>query len=211
MSKPDFTADQMHAIDRGVVKAYIKTRAILPADLLGAGKGDPAGALRSYAYEYALTHRHDIESREAWEISHHVYGRVMQYARRVIRGRMEQPYGVGAGFDRAVADIKRLDRMPRPSPPRKVFPEAPHETPVMLDMLDRYGRYIPADKLQFVVKYRRKGEPVYETPENMASLHTRKPTRMEFWQAVCSETDRKAFRVQIAQAFADGICDCADC
>lgn len=201
----------MTAIDKGVVKVYIKARAILPPELLGAGKGDPAGALRSVAYEYALTHRADIESREDWEISHHIYGRVMQYARRVIKGRMERPYGVSAGFDRAVADIKRIDRLPRPTPPRKVFPEAPHETPAMLDMLTRYGRFIPADKVQFIVKGRRKGEPVFESPENMAKLHTRKPTTAEFWFEVCNESDRKDFREQIAASFAAGICACDNC
>lgn len=198
----------MTAIDKGVVKVYVNNRAILPPELLGAGKGDPAAALRSVAYEYALTHRADIDSREDWQITHHIAGRLQQYVKRAMKARRERPYGTGASFRKATAEPEGQRKNGRTRITQAVTRT---DSFVNHHSIDLYGRILPSDQLEFMVKHRRAGKPVYEDPAVIAKLHTRKPTRLEFWHEVCSETDRKKFRAQIAQAFAAGICDCADC
>lgn len=212
-----FTEDQMHAIDRGVVKVYTQTRAILPPELLGAGTSDPAGALRAVAYEYALTHRADIDNREPWQITHHIAGRVQQYVKRAVKKRRELPYGMGERFHRAVNKAQAAARAesgthkPRKYPARYWQNPSPYESEVQLDMFVRYGQVIPDDKAQFLVTGTCNGEPVFMEPETFAKLHTRKPTRREFWSEVCTERDRKKFRKQIAESFNLGICECPEC
>lgn len=213
----DFTEDQMAAIDRAVVKVYVKARTILPPELLGAGKGDPAAALRAVAYEYALTHRADIDSRSDWQITHHVAGRLQQIVTRTVKARMERPYGIGDKFTRAVtAKFREMEEStgvhkPRRYPARYWKNPSPYESDIQLDMFDLYGCVIPDDKMQFIRTGSRNGKPVFMEPEAFAKLHTRKPTRQEFWEEVCTEWDRREFRKQLAQTFAAGICSCEEC
>lgn len=211
-SPAEFTEAQMTAIDQGVVKAYFKTRRYLPPVLQSAGRGDPADVLRAFAYDYARGHRADIDSREPWQIRHHIYGRCVQHVARVGEAqRLEVPVGAGPNLERGITKAAKAATIARPSPPKKIFPEAAFESRAGLDALHRYGRMIPQDQLQFVITGHRDGRPVFETPERMAALHTRKPTRMEFWFEVCDEPDRKKFRKQIAESFAAGICACDEC
>lgn len=213
----DFTEEQMTAIDRAVVKVYVKARAILPPVLLGAGKGDPAAALRAVAYEYALTHRRDIDTRTDWQITHHVAGRLQQYVTRAVKARMERPYGIGDEFSRTVtAKLREVEEStgvhkPRRYPARYWQNPSPYESDIQLDMFDLYGCVIPEDKMQFIRTGTRNGKPVFMEPDVFAKLHTRKPTPMEFWEQVCTERDRREFREQLAQTFAAGICSCKEC
>lgn len=201
----EFSEVQMTAIDKAVVKVYVNNRAILPPHLLGAGRGDPAAALRSYAYMYAVDHSHEIHERTPGHIYNLISKRVQQHVKREMSKRRERPYGIGQTLNR------RLDNREQRTRIRVTQPTPRTESFVNHHSIDLYGRILPSDQMQFMVKGRRAGMPVFEDPAVIAKLHTRKPTRMEFWFEVCGEWDRKAYRKDIAQTFADGICACDEC
>jgi len=201
----EFSEDEMTAIDRAVVNVYVNTRAILPPPLLGAGRGDPAAALRSYAYMYAAEHPAEIHDRIPGHIYNHMRGRVQQHVKRELAKRRERPYGIGQSFARRLAHREQRTRVRVTQPPPRVDSLINHHS------IDLYGRILPSDQMQFMAKGRRAGKPVFEDPAIIARLHTRKPTRLEFWHEVCDEWDRKAFRKQLAQTFAAGICACEEC
>lgn len=190
----EFTEAEMNAIDRAAVKVYTQSRAVLPPHLLAAGSCDPAGALRSVAYDYACGHPSDIRSRTPGQVFHHVRTRLQQHVTRELSKRLEQPYG-------SAEDVREYVTQPSP---RTASPTNHH-------CIDLYGRILPPDQIPFMVKGWRAGRPVWEDPEVIAKLHTRLPSRAEFWEQVCSEWDRKEFRRNIGETFNAGICYCDSC
>lgn len=99
----DFSEAEWAAIDQAVRNVYYKNRSRLPAHWQGT-PSDPAGELRSWAYEYAATHADEIHERVGWQITHLVSDRLQQQASRHIKKRPELPYGIGADFDRNVQE-----------------------------------------------------------------------------------------------------------
>ena len=99
----DFTEDEWAAIDKAVRTVYYNNRTRLPAHWQG-GPTDPAGELRSWAYEYAATHAQDIHDRAHTPpfITHHIAGRLQQLLNRDIKKFEELPYGVGYDFNQRV-------------------------------------------------------------------------------------------------------------
>lgn len=197
---PEFTEEEMRALDRATVKVYLNSRAILPPHLLSERRGDPAAFIRAYVYEYAHRVPSRIHQRTPGEIYYHVRKRAQQFVKReAAKVRQERPWGID------LATLRAGDRT------RVSEPAHRPDSPTSHRSLDLYGRILPADQMQFVVKGYRNGKRVFEDPAIIAKLHTRKPTRMEFWFEVCDGYDRAGFRKQIAEAFRAGICDCDHC
>lgn len=97
----DFSEDEWAAIDKAVRNVYYKNLSRLPAHWQG-GPSDPAGELRSWAYEYAATHAQEIHDRCDWQITHLLAGRAQQFLNRSAERYEEVPYGIGTEFDRNV-------------------------------------------------------------------------------------------------------------
>lgn len=201
--RPEFTEDEMLALDRATVRAYLLASGTLPPHMRSERRGDPAAIIRAWVYDYAYRNPARIHGRVPGEIFLHVRKRATQHIKRETeKVRQEQPWGIDL-LD--FAAIKAGDRT------RVSEPAHRPDSPTSHRSLDLYGRILPADRMQFVVKASRNGKRVFEDPAVIAKLHTRKPTRMEFWNEVCGEWDREGFRKQIAASFAAGICDCTDC
>lgn len=209
----DFTETEWSAIDRAVRTVYYKTRGILDAQWQAPGNSDPAAELRSWAYSWAATHAQELRDRSHNPafITNRVRERLQERVIEHMMARPELPHGIGDDFEDRVKASKAAARKPRPTPPKPWRGTAPHETDPVLDSLTRYGRMIPTDQIQFIVKGRRNKRPIYETPEAMDKLHTRLPSRTEFWETVCTEPHRKQFRRELAETFNLGICQCVDC
>ena len=101
----DFTEDEWAAIDKAVRNVYFNNRTRLPAHWQGTPT-DPAGALRSHAYEYAATHAKDIHDRAHTPpfITKHISGRLQQALNREINKHPELPYGTGQDFNKRVTE-----------------------------------------------------------------------------------------------------------
>ena len=99
----DFTETEWAAIDKAVRNVYFNNQARLPARWQG-GPTDPAGELRSWAYEYAATHPDDIHSRAHTPpfVTKHISERLQQFLSRNIKLHEELPYGIGWRFDKRV-------------------------------------------------------------------------------------------------------------
>lgn len=198
--KPEFSEDEMNALDRATVKAYLLASGTLPPHMRSERRGDPAAIIRAWVYDYAYRNPSRIHSRTPGEIFWHVRKRATQHIKReTVKVRQEQPWGID------LDTVKAGDRTRIPEPAHRPDSPTSHRS------LDLYGKILPADQMQFVVKAYRNGKRIFEDPAVIAKLHTRKPTRMEFWFEVCDGYDRAGFRKQIARAFADGICDCDMC
>ncbi|MGP5593865.1 hypothetical protein [Brachybacterium alimentarium] len=208
-----FTETEWSAIDRAVRNVYYKTRGVLNAHWQTPGNSDPAAELRSWAYSWAATHAQEIHDRahNPAYITHRVRERLQERVIEHMLARPELPHGAGEDFDKRVQATKAAARLPRPTPPKPWRGTAPHEADPVLDSISRYGRMIPTDQIQFIIKGHRNGKPIYETPEAMGNLHTRNPTRMEYWNEVCTEPHRKQFRRELAETFNRGICECSEC
>ena len=100
-----FSEAEWSAIDKAVRTVYFNNRTRLPAHWQGTPT-DPAGALRSHAYEYAATHAKDIHDRAHTPpfITHHIAGRLQQFLNRDIKKFAELPYGAGYDFNRRVTE-----------------------------------------------------------------------------------------------------------
>jgi|SRR5690625_2331082 len=209
----DFTEAEWAAIDKAIRTVYYKTRGILDAHWQTPGNSDPAAELRSWAYSWAATHAQEIHDRSHNPafITNRVRQRLQERVVEHMLARPELPHGIGEDFERRTKTSRARARLPRPTPPKPWRGAAPHEADPVLDSLTRYGRMIPTDQIQFIIKGHRKGKPVYETPEAMSKLHTRRPTRKEYWEEVCTEPHRKQFRRELAQTFNLGICNCPEC
>ncbi|MEU2416444.1 hypothetical protein ABZ546_01485 [Brachybacterium paraconglomeratum] len=98
-----FSEPEWAAIDKAVRNVYFKNRTRLPAHWQG-GPTDPAGELRSWAYEYAATHAEDIHDRAHTPpfITKHLAGRMQQFLNRSIEKYEELPYSVGHDFNERV-------------------------------------------------------------------------------------------------------------
>lgn len=198
--KPEFSEDEMNALDRATVKAYLLASGTLPPHMRSERRGDPAAIIRAWVYDYAYRNPSRIHGRTPGEIFWHVRKRATQHIKReTAKFRQEQPWGIDLEV------VKAGDRT------RVSEPAHRPDSPTSHRSLDLYGRILPADQMQFIVKAHRNGKRVFEDPAIIAKLHTRKPTRMEFWNEVCDEWDRKGFRQQIGEAFRAGICDCDHC
>ncbi|WP_270407807.1 hypothetical protein [Brachybacterium paraconglomeratum] len=97
----DFSETEWAAIDKAVRNVYFKKRTRLPAHWQG-GPTDPAGELRSWAYEYAATHAQEIHERDDWQITHLLGDRAQQLLNRSITKYEELPYSVGYDFNERV-------------------------------------------------------------------------------------------------------------
>lgn len=75
---PGFTIEEMHAIDRGAVRAYWKIGPRYVHEHWQAEGPDPAAAVRSRAYLYAYEHAELIHRFEPWEIEEHILDRMAQ-------------------------------------------------------------------------------------------------------------------------------------
>lgn len=209
----DFTETEWSAIDKAVRNVYFKSRAVLDAHWQAPGNSDPAAELRSWAYSWAATHAQEIRDRSHNPafITNRVRERLQERVIEHMMARPELPHGGSDDFEDRVKATKAAARLPRPTPPKAWHGTAPHEADPVLDSLTRYGRMIPTDQIQFIIKGHRKGNPIHETPEAMAKLHTRRPTRTEYWEQVCTEPHRKQFRRELAATFNLGICECTEC
>lgn len=98
-----FSEPEWAAIDKAVRSVYFKNRTRLPAHWQG-GPTDPAGELRSWAYEYAATHAEDIHDRAHTPpfITKHLAERMQQFLNRSIKKYEELPYSVGHDFNERV-------------------------------------------------------------------------------------------------------------
>lgn len=216
-----FTETEWAAIDKAVRRVYYTLRGTLSAEWQTPGNSDPANELRSWAYSWAATHAQEIHDKahRPGYITKRVAERLQERAIEHMLARPELPHGIGDDFDRRVRSTRAAQRKARSYPAKYWQHRAPHEEDPMLDSLDLYGRMIPTDQIQFIVKRGKRGRPardrkgnlITETPEAMAKLHTRRPTRTEFWEEVCDENDRKQFRRELAATFNTHICNCAEC
>jgi hypothetical protein len=188
-----FTEAQMDAIDRAVVRVYTRSRAVLPPDLLSERSNDPAAALRSVAYGYAHSHRAEIEGRSPGRVFHHVRTRLQQHVKRELRRHPERPYGIGTEYMEAVAPRAASDRLRIVKSPPAVDSDAHCLS------LTKYGRILPPDQLPFMVKGRQDGRPMLEDRAVIDRLHTRRPTRAEYWDGVLNGNTRRTARADLAR------------
>lgn len=205
----EFSEDEMNMIDVAAVHVYKKARAALPSDLVDFGRdGDPAGVIRSWAYQWAHEHPEEVHARSGGRIVKHVRRRLRQELKRYLRHRLRT---LPLGFDLEAAmrgleviaeekgekkrDIFTTTRpVKRPQPIRYRRDRSPLESDPMLAMLDLYGRFIPEDQQQFIIKGHREGRPVRESAEAMRKLHTRRPTRAEYWTGVLNGDSHRSAR-----------------
>ncbi|MDN5688004.1 MAG: hypothetical protein L0G94_15200 [Brachybacterium sp.] len=217
----DFTETEWSAIDRAVRNVYYKTLGVLNAHWQTPGNSDVAAELRSWAYSWAATHAQEIHDRahKPAFITKRVQQRLQERVVEHMLARPELPHGAGEDFEERVRTTRARARKPRSYPAKYWQGRSPLEADQTLDSISLYGYTIPPGQLQFIIKrgkrgrpiHDRHGNPVTETPEAMAELHTRKPTRMEFWHDVCDEWDRDQFRRELAATFNNHICDCHEC
>lgn len=205
----EFTEAEMNALDVAAVHVYKRARAILPPDLLDTSReSDPAAGVRQWAYEYAYSHAADIHSRTPGQIVKHVRGRLRQRLKRLLEQRLERPYSVGDDFDARVRhywktvqakDAKRGIREPRKYPVKYRQDKGPLESEAMLAMIDLYGRFIPEDQQQFIITGYRDGAPVRESRAVMDRLHTRRPSRHEYWTGVLDGNSHRTARKDLRE------------
>lgn len=209
----EFSEDEMNMIDVAAVHVYKKARAALPSDLVDFNSdGDPAGVIRSWAYQWAHENPDEIHSRTGGRIVKHVRRRLRQDLKRYLAHRLRT---LPTGFDpetgklglEVIAEEKREKRrdiftttrpVKRPQPIKYRQDRSPFESTPMLTMLDLYGRFIPEDQRQFIIKGHREGKPVRESAEAMGKLHTRRPTRAEYWQGVLDGNSHRTARADLA-------------
>lgn len=205
----EFSEAEMNMIDIAAVHVYKKARAALPSDLVDFMRdGDPAGVIRQWAYQWAYEHPDEIHSRTAGRIVKHVRRRLRQELKRYLAHRLRT---LPTGFDpetgklglEVIAEEKREKRrdiftttrpVKRPQPIKYRQDRSPLESVPMLTMLDLYGRFIPEDQQQFILKGHRGGKPVRESAEAMEKLHTRRPSREEYWTGVLNGDSRRTAR-----------------
>lgn len=190
---PGFSEAQINAIDRAVVRVYMRSRRLLPPHLFSERKSDPAAALRSVAYEYATAHPREIHDRTPGEVFHHVRSRLQQRVVRAVKARRERPYGIGEDFTRAIAPRAATDRL------RVTQAPIPVDSGRNIDSLDRYGRILPPDQIPFMVKGRRENRPVWEDRAVIDRLHTRRPTHAEYWDGVLDGNSRRTARADLRE------------
>lgn len=210
----EFTEAEMNMIDIAAVHVYKKARAALPSELIDFTRdGDPAGVIRQWAYQWAHEHPHEVHQRTGGRIVKHVRRRLRQELDRYLRDRVKS---LPAGFDldaavrglEVVAEEKREKKrdifattrpVKRPQPIKYRKDRSPFESEAMLAMIDLYGRFIPEDQQQFIIKGRRGGKPIRETGEALTKLHTRRPTRAEYWDGVLNGNSRRTARSDLAE------------
>ena len=204
----EFSEAEMNAIDIAAVHVYKKARGVLPPDLLDTSPaGDPAAPVRQWAYEYAYSHPHDIHSRTSGQIVNHVRGRLRQRFKRLLDQRLERPYSIGDDFDARVrhywktAQAKAAKKgilEPRKYPVKYRQDKGPLESIATLEMIGLYGRFIPEDQQQFIITGYRDGAPVRESRAVMDRLHTRRPSRAEYWAEVLDGNSHRTARKDLA-------------
>ena len=202
-----FTEDEWAAVDAGAVRAYTSRAAHLPAWLRGAGKGrglDPAAEVRAIAYMWAVVTPHEIHARAAqpWKIRHQVALRVGEIVDDLASHAPEDPW-LAMDEDGVVthaADQQRVssddggELMPKRFPPRYWSTRSPLETDHGLAIFDALGTLPPSDLWQFAVKGRDRHGAVWATAEDLAKLHTRRPSRAEYWCEMFNGDERRSLR-----------------
>lgn len=214
ISPDEFSEDEMHMIDIAAVHVYKKARAALPSELVDfTREGDPAGVIRQWAYQWAHEHPHEVHERTGGRIVKHVRRRLRQELKRYLKDRVKS---LPIGFDLEAAmsgmeviaeerrekgrDIFTTARpVKRPQPIKYRQDKGPLESIPMLAMIDLYGRFIPEDQRQFIIKGHRAGKPIRETEEALARLHTRRPTRAEYWSEVLDGNSQRTARADLAE------------
>ena len=206
-----FTEDEWAAIDAGAVSAYSNRAAHLPAWLRGAGEGrglDPAAEVRAIAYMWSLATPHEIHARAAqpWKIKHQVALRVGEIVDDLARRAPEDPW-LAMDEDGVVthaADQQRVSSdeggklMPKRFPPRYWSIRSPLENRLGIAILDAIGTLPPSDLWQFAVKGRDRHGVVWATAEDLDRLHTRRPTRAEYWRGVLDGNSHRTARADLA-------------
>ena len=214
----EFSEAEMNMIDVAAVHVYKRARAGLPSELIDFTRdGDPAGVIRQWAYQWAHEHPHEVHERSGGRIVKHVRRRLRQDLDRYLKDRKRELPGTGFNLEAAVRgmeiiaeekrekgrDIFTTTRpVRRPQPIKYRQDKGPLESEAMLTMIDLYGRFIPEDQQQFIIKRHRdgrpvrgrNGRPVRETGEALAKLHTRRPTRAEYWNEMFDGNSRKSLR-----------------
>ena len=227
----EFSEAEMNMIDVAAVHVYKKARAALPSDLVYFERdGDPAGVIRSWAYQWAHEHPEEVHARTGGRIVKHVRRRLRQELKRYLRHRLRTlPTGLDPEVGKVGLEViaeekgeKKRDiftttrPVKRPQPIKYRRDRSPLESDPMLTMIDLYGRFIPEDQQQFIIKGHRNGRPIREALEVLDRLHTRRPTRAEYWNGVLNGDSQRTARADLAEdtelhadtvaAIADEVC-----
>lgn len=211
----EFSESEMNMIDIAAVHVYKRARAGLPSDLVDfTHEGDPAGVIRQWAYQWAHEHPDEVHARSGGRIVKHVRRRLRQDLERYLKDRKRELPGTGFNLEAAVrgmeviAEEKREKErdifsttrpVTRPQPIKYRQDKGPLESEAMLTMIDLYGRFIPEDQRQFIIKGHRDGKPIRETAEALAKLHTRRPTRAEYWGEMFNGNGRRRLRKDLRE------------
>lgn len=207
-----FTEDEWAAIDAGAVSAYSNRAARLPAWLRGAGEGrglDPAAEVRAIAYMWSLATPHEIHARAAqpWKIKHQVALRVGEIVDDLAKTAPEDPWlamdedGVvtHASDQQRVSSDEGGNLMPKRFPARYWSTRSPLENRLGIAILDAIGTLPPSDLWQFAVKGRDRHGVVWATAEDLDRLHTRRPTRAEYWGEMFDGNGRRSLRKDLRE------------
>ncbi|HJF49554.1 MAG TPA: hypothetical protein K8W24_07105, partial [Brachybacterium paraconglomeratum] len=84
--------------------------------------------------------------------------------------------------------------MPKRFPARYWSTRSPLETDHGLAIFDALGTLPPSDLWQFAVKGRDRHGVVWATAEDLAKLHTRRPSRAEYWGEMFNGDERRSLR-----------------
>lgn len=218
----EFSEAEMNMIDVAAVHVYKGAQDVLPSEMVDfAREGDPAGVIRQWAYQWALENPGEVHGWPNGQIIKNVRRSLREklneylhgYRREALRrpggrpGRLcEMPGGSNMeAFQRGaqvLASNKHAEQnmfgstrpVKRPQPIKYRKNRSPLESEGYLAMLDLYGRFIPEDQQQFIIKEYRNGRPIRETGEALAKLHTRRPTRAEYWNEMFDGNRRKTLR-----------------
>src|SRR5699024_7549111 len=102
-----FSEAEMNMIDVAAVHVYKKARAALPSDLVYFERdGDPAGVIRSWAYQWANEHTEEGHARTGGRIVKHVRRRHRQELKRYLRHRLRTlPTGLDPEVGKAGLEV----------------------------------------------------------------------------------------------------------
>ena len=223
----EFSEAEMNMIDAAAVHVFKRARAVLPSELVDfARDDDPAGVIRQWAYRWALENPTEIHGWPNGQIVKNVRRslreKLNEYLHGYRRKELERPGGRpgrlqetpgGANteaFERGaqvIASEKLAKKsmfhktrpVKRPQPIKYRQDKGPLESVAMLTMIDLYGRFIPEDQQQFIIKGYRAGKPIRETSEALAKLHTRRPSRAEYWGEMFNGNGRRSLRKDLAE------------
>src|SRR5699024_6788802 len=169
---------------------------------------DPAAEVRAIAYMWSLATPHEIHARatQPWKIKHQVALRVGEIVDDLARNAPEDPW-LAMDEDGVVthaADQQRVSSdeggklMPKRFPARYWSTRSPLENRLGIAILDAIGTLPPSDLWQFAVKGRDRHGAVWATAGDLDRLHTRRPSRAEYWRGVLDGNSHRTARADLA-------------